>query len=143
MSKSNEEDIHPHAQKHTCTNFFGLLGHATLIYIFFIQTADLCNIFIILIVSCSVYLCDCQFLMTWIFPGSPRNSPVGLNQVFKIFQNECLGNNLLVDFCLICLVFKFSNCFDTGNCEYSSQNLLFNVQYSHLFDNDRFICSFS
>ena len=56
--------------------------------------------------------------MTKVFLGSPRNSPVGLNQVFKIFQNKCLGNDLLVDFCLICLVFKFSNYFHTENCEY-------------------------
>ena len=141
MSKLNEEDIHPHAQRHTCPNFFRLLGLVTLIYIFFVQTNNFLQYFLlILIVSCSVYLCDCQFLMTWIFPGSPRNSPVGLNQVFRIFQNECLGNNLLVDFCLL---FKFSNCFDMENCEYSSQYLMFNVQYSYLFDNDRFICSFS
>ena len=35
MSKLNEEDIHPHAQRHTCPNVFRLLGLVTLIYIFY------------------------------------------------------------------------------------------------------------
>ena len=29
------KDIHPHAQRHTCTNFFMLLGQITLIFMFF------------------------------------------------------------------------------------------------------------
>ena len=31
------------------------------------------------------------------------------------------------------------NCFDMQNYDYSSQYLLFNVQYSHMLDNDRLI----
>ena len=46
-------------------------------------------------------VCYFQFVMTKVFLGSPRNSPVGLNQVSNIFQNECLENNLPEEFCSI------------------------------------------
>jgi hypothetical protein len=42
-------------------------------------------------------VCDFQFVKTKVFLGSP----VGLNQVSNIFQNECLENNLPEEFCSI------------------------------------------